>query len=91
LARLNGVGLAGGSTPSEARKVGNEQRHPSSRALKEIKYQAAAHYSVTAGRTALGTIEQVAGGFVATDASGHVVGTFSTLSGASRAFGGGAP
>jgi len=87
----SGVGLAGASTPSEARKVGNEQRHPSSRAFKEIKYQAAAHYSVTAGRTALGTIEQVAGGFVATDASGRVVGTFSTLSAASRAFGGGAP
>src|SRR5258708_28391117 len=87
----SGVGLAGASTPSEARKVGNEQRHPSSRAFKEIKYQAAAHYSVTAGRTALGTIDQVAGGFVATDASGRVVGTFSTLSAASRAFGGGPP
>jgi hypothetical protein len=41
--------------------------------------QAATHFSVTAGRTALGTIEQVEGGFVATGVGGTVVGEFSTL------------
>jgi hypothetical protein len=35
--------------------------------------QAAAHLSVTAGRNALGTIEQVAGGFVATSAGGMAI------------------
>jgi hypothetical protein len=51
--------------------------------------QAATHFSVTAGRTARGTIEQVEGGFVATSASGTVVGTFPTLHEAARAFDGG--
>ena len=87
MARVNGVGLAGAATPNEARKA--QQQPPSNRPPNQT--QAATHFSVTAGRTALGTIEQVAGGFVATDASGRVVGTFSTLSAASRAFGGGAP
>jgi hypothetical protein len=36
--------------------------------------QAAVHLSVTAGRNALGTIEQVAGGFVATSAGGRIRG-----------------
>jgi hypothetical protein len=34
---------------------------------------------VTAGRTALGTIEQVEGGFVATSTGGTVVSVFPTL------------
>jgi hypothetical protein len=38
----------------------------SSPTLNQNQTQAAAHLSVTAGRTALGIIEQVEGGFVAT-------------------------
>jgi hypothetical protein len=51
----------------EVREVvlGQEQQ-PSKPVLNQI--QAAAHLSVTAGRNALGTIEQVVGGFVATTA-----------------------
>jgi hypothetical protein len=46
----------------------------------------AARYSVTAGRNALGTIEQVEGGFVAIDTDGVVIGEFGSLIAASRAF-----
>jgi hypothetical protein len=54
---------------SEARKVvlGREQQ-PSKPSSHPNQTQAAAHLSVTAERNALGTIEQVAGGFVATSA-----------------------
>jgi len=53
----------------EARKVvlGREQQ-PSKPSSYPNQTQAAAHLSVTAGRNALGTIEQVAGGFVTTSA-----------------------
>jgi hypothetical protein len=51
----------------EARKVvlGREQQ-PSKPSSHPNQTQAAAHLSVTAGRNALGTIEQVEGGFVTT-------------------------
>jgi hypothetical protein len=75
MARRFGAGLAGASTPHEAQK--DKQRQPSSRPPNQT--QAATHFSVTAGRTALGTIEQVEGGFVATSAGGNIVGTFPTL------------
>jgi hypothetical protein len=58
----------------EARKIvlGREQQ-PSKPSSHPNQTQAAAHFSVTAGRNALGTIEQVAGGFVATSAGGMAI------------------
>jgi hypothetical protein len=47
---------------------------------------AAAHYSVTSGRVTIGTINQIAGVFVAVDISGTTIGTFATLSEAVRSF-----
>jgi len=49
-----------------------------------------AHFSVTDGRVACGTVDLINGAFVATDTSGAVVGRFPTLHQAMRAFEGGA-
>jgi hypothetical protein len=71
---------------SGARKVGHE--HPFSHTSKSNQAQAA-RYSVTAGRTPLGTVREVAGGFVAVTTAGAVVGTFPTLREAAAALPGG--
>jgi hypothetical protein len=41
--------------------------------------------SVSDGRTAVGAIEQSSGGFLAIDIDGQLIGTFQTLTAASRA------
>jgi hypothetical protein len=43
-------------------------------------------YSVTDGRTALGTVELTSGAFVAVDSSGEIIGAFDTLIAAVPAF-----
>ena len=49
-------------------------------------------WSIYIGRDALGTVREVAGSFVATNASGRIIGTFASLREAARALpGGGAP
>jgi hypothetical protein len=73
---------------SGARKVGHEQRQPPSRSPKHNQARTA-RYSVTAGRTPLGTVREVAGGFVAVTTAGAVVGTFPTLREAAAALPGG--
>jgi hypothetical protein len=45
-------------------------------------------YSVTDGRTALGTIELIGGSDVAIDAPGQLIGMFATLKAAVASFGG---
>jgi hypothetical protein len=43
-------------------------------------------YSVTDGRTTIGTVELIDGAFIAVDVTGKPVGTFKTLTAAVRAF-----
>lgn len=74
--RGNGASLAGASTPSEARKLGQAQCRVSSRTQNQLQ---AAHYSVTDGRTPLGVVEQVGNSFVAVTTDGTVIGEFATL------------
>jgi hypothetical protein len=83
VARAKGASPAGGSTPSRARKVGQEQRRPFSRTSHWNQY------AVSDGRTARGTVKLTAGAFVAIDTDGSTIGTFGSLREAVRAFGGG--
>jgi hypothetical protein len=46
-------------------------------------------YSVTDGRTALGTVELINGAFIAVNTTGQPLGTFATLKAAMASFGGG--
>jgi cysteine synthase len=80
VARLNGASLTQRGDAAWTRKSDAfGKRTSSSRSSHLNQAQAAAHVSVTAGRIALGTIEQVEGGFVATSTGGSVVGVFPTL------------
>ena len=80
MARLNGASPTQRGDAAWTRKSDAfGKRTPSSRSSHPNQAPAAAHFSVTAGRTALGTIEQVEGGFVATSTGGNVVGMFQNL------------
>jgi hypothetical protein len=81
VAHRNGVGPRHRDN-AEARK-GNAlaNRIPSSRTSNPKQY------SVTDGRTALGTIELIDGSHVAIDATGPTLGTFATLRAAMASFG----
>jgi hypothetical protein len=78
-----GAGLAGAATPNEAQKVG---RHQPLRPPSKQNQAKAARYSVTAGRTPLGTIVETVTGFTAVTTDGTVVGRFASLRQAARAF-----
>jgi hypothetical protein len=74
----NGVGLQHRVDDAGARK---EFSHvPSSRSSDSKQY------TVTDGRTALGTVELISGAFVAIASTGEVVGSFNTLVAAARSF-----
>jgi hypothetical protein len=48
----------------------------------------AAHWSVTEGRVALGTVQYSGGAFVATDTAGTCIGRFTSMREAARSFSG---
>jgi hypothetical protein len=83
VARHDGVGPAGASTPREARKAIRQQQ-PSSRTPHPNQ-----QYAVSDGRTPLGTIADTVTGFTAVTTAGIVSGTFPTLREAAAALPGG--
>jgi hypothetical protein len=71
----------------KAETKGAGKHNPSSRPQSPSQ-----HFSVTYGRTPLGTIDVIDGAFVAYDASGLLIGRFSTLKKAADSLGdGGGP
>jgi hypothetical protein len=78
----------GGSPPQRVDAAGTQGKAISGSPSPSRKNRTTqAHYSVTAGTIALGTIEMVNGVFTTITAEGVVVGEFASLREASRAFG----
>jgi hypothetical protein len=90
VSRQKGVGPGIASTIFEARSVVQSQKH---RSFSASPNSVQAHFSVSDGRTTVGTVQVIDGAFVATDINGKFFGTFSSLRAAARALHppGGAP
>jgi hypothetical protein len=85
VASRNGAGPRQREHAGETRKANNAFGNcvpPSSRSPNSPQ----AHFAVTDGRDALGTVDQIDGAFVALDINGVIVGRFPTLRQAVRAF-----